>query len=1025
MGNDIVNILNKNTGSSNDGINFRQAISNTKEDCFRLSGCERLLEYLKRELGNDTPILMDFSALPSSFDSNNRLADFIAIYDPSRDNFKPISLMNKAYHQVYDSLGIGGRNLGMFYKKEFFYASETSSYYYSDTPLQFPYPIDNDINVDNKTQEESWKDLSQYNVYFVNKSFKLSYRQYVDNLMNDNNAYDCQQRNDILLFLYNEYFTRGKKGNLLSVPLIGFPGKRETGKEFFEGLGAIFIYFISNKELDDSKIHKIANDIWFIGLQVTYNSMFQIAYELSETVRLESIKSAIAAIMSRNMSHNLGSHFISNTKNYFSALIDRGEGNTADYRGIKHALQYIQERMDFIATITSTDIYPYGAVNAKAQFFDELTPDDFGERHSEPTYNYLLDYLVLSEKISKRSWRSDIQILSAGDHKMSLQIAHWGGTGDVEYWNSTCISKEENNRRDEILGINFAIPGGILGRHALFSIVENIIRNSAKHGQGIIKDTFVVRILYRTDQQRLIIFDNKEDKHIKSTINGLKNRLKKMQFLKNGQLDQDNKGLKEMLVCAIWLQNMSVAQVMTDNDSEQDEDKRLRNIEQYIKVVAVNNVGVEFVPDEKSKGYLGYSIKLDTFERVHYLEESEIKQGLNNIKADVICYYNDIEVGGKKLSDIFPRFLKITPEEKNKVDEAEILERVVEQNCPNTVHKKMVVSYTVNLDYGNDMDVIMGGQSPEEDVFLFMTHAAKSKWEKFSALFLTKGFEDKYVDAISGGDFTSTLIQPSFVKDRFNLLKIKESVATPFIIIDERIFEHYKTNVIMSASLREIIKTGLANLKTNFHGEQLNIEIAKYVFKERSVLGTGVYDSHKQELEDFVSNTNTFSLFLEKDIDQHFLDRRRIYVLNLDICEGGFKMTDLSANECTFSWRENKFDNNKNHILASSSKNDNTTSFLSIHLGLIDKIKDYIMNVSNVEDTSGMIIDTMIVETIKKFFNAKFVSIHSGRGGFDIRESLKQYAFQSFSSIENPLYNSKYLLSQQFHNIMHYGTETF
>ena len=229
----------------------------------------------------------------------------------------------------------------------------------------------------------------------------------------------------------------------------------------------------------------------------------------------------------------------------------------------------------------------------------------------------------------------------------------------------------------------------------------------------------------------------------------------------------------------------------------------------------------------------------------------------------------------------------------------------------------------------------------------------------------------------------------------------------------------------MSASLREIIKTGLANLKTNFHGEQLNIEIAKYVFKERSVLGTGVYDSHKQELEDFVSNTNTFSLFLEKDIDQHFLDRRRIYVLNLDICEGGFKMTDLSANECTFSWRENKFDNNKNHILASSSKNDNTTSFLSIHLGLIDKIKDYIMNVSNVEDTSGMIIDTMIVETIKKFFNAKFVSIHSGRGGFDIRESLKQYAFQSFSSIENPLYNSKYLLSQQFHNIMHYGTETF
>ena len=1027
MGNDIVNILNKNTGSSNDGINFRQAISNTEEDCFRLSGCERLLDYLKRELGNDTQILIDFSALPSSFDSKNRLADFISIYDPSpsRDSFLPISQMNKAYHQVYDSLGIGGRNLGMFYKKEFFYASETSSYYYSDTPLPFPYPIDNDIIVDNKTQEESWKDLSQYNVYFVNKSYKLSFRQYVDNLMNDNNDYDCQKRNDILLYLYNEYFTLGKKGNLLSVPLIGFPGKKEVDNGSFEGLGAIFIYFISDKKIDDSKIHRIANDIWFIGLQITYNSMFQIAYELSETARLESIKSAIAAIMSRNMSHNLGSHFISNTKNYFSALIDQGGDSVANYRGVKHALQYIQERMDFIATVTSSDIYPFGAVNAKAQFFDELTPDDFGKRHDERSYNFLLDYLVLSEKISKRSWLGDGSVLSAGDYCMHLQIGHWDGEGNPTYWNPESNSDEENVKRDEILRLNFAIPGGILGRHALLSIVENIIRNSAKHGQGKFKDDkFVIRMLYRYDQHRLVIFDNKEDKHIKNTVEGLKSRLKNIHLLKNGQLDHDNKGLKEMLVSAIWLQNENVAQVMTENELEKDENVRLRIFEKYIKVVSVNEEGVEFDPNENSKGYLGYSIKLDKFDRVHYLEENEIHQGLNGIKADIVCYHEDIKIGEKSLSEIFPRFLKISIEDKNNLSETEILKRIVERNCPNAVQKKMVVSHVT--DYRDDTGVVSSNNwNSEGDAFLFKGHAAKSKWDKFCTLFLTKGFEDKYVDAISGGDFTSTLVQPSFVADKYNLLKIKESVATRFVIIDERICEHYRPIIYTTTNDLIKIRNDVAEMKKMYTDDELYEKMASYIFSRKGVLGNGVYQDHKEELEGFVKKSNLLDVFFEKDIEQHYLDRKGLFVYNIEPYESGFKMIDLSLKEMDFSWKSDKTSFKETASIFNKSQQ---LTFLTIHLGLIDKIREQIIRNNDAGDNKESkivddLIDQKIVEALKNHFGAKFVSIHSGRGGFDIRDSLKQYAFQNFSSIENPLYNSKFLLSQQFYNGKYYGTE--
>lgn len=1016
MDNGYISILNHGDTplTSNNNVFFRDAINDDSERCYELSGCKRILSYLKQELGSDTPMLIDFSALPSSFDSNGRMADFITIFDLHGNSFIPIERIDEVYRMVYGTLGIKGENIGLYYKKEFYFAPKTSSYYYSENPKTF------DGSITYLSKKNTWKKVVSDNVYFCNKSFSLSFQQFVDNLNKDDKSeYDCQQRNDILLDYYNKYFTNNKKGCLLSVPLIGFPGKasKETGGTF-EGLGAIFVYFITKEnKVDEKKIHKIANELWFLGLQITYNSMFQIAYELSRTARYESIKSAVAAIMSRNMSHNLGSHFISNTKNYFSALIDKEVDEVANYRGVRHALQYIQERMDFIATITSTDIYPYGVVNAKAQFFDELTPDDFGKRHYQKSYNFLLDYLVLSENISKQSWLGDrSSILSAGEKRMRLQIGHWNGTGEPEYWNSEENSEEENRKRDDILGINFAIPGGILGRHALFSIVENVIRNAAKHGQNRIQADFVIRFLYRTDEQRLIIFDNKEDEHIKGTVDGLKTRLKNLHFIKGVQLDQDNKGLKEMLICAIWLQNKNVAQVMTDNDMENDLDRKLSNIEKFLKVVAVNKDGIEINLNNESIGFLGYSINLNKYERVHFLKKEEIEGNLNNIKADVVCYHEDSQINGKKLSEIFPRFLKITEEERNELDDSQLLRLAVKNNCGNNaIRKNLVVSYAINYD--NTKAISYDKWDGKCDAFLFKNHANKSRWDLFRTLFLTKGFEakDKYVDAISGGDFTSTLVQPSFLNDEYNLNKIKESVATHFVIIDERIFEHYKSR-ITSVDLKDV-KKGLEKIKTIYDGDELIKKEASFVFSTRQVLGPRIYQDHVQEIEQFVSDDKALMSFLEKDIEHHFLDRKGIHVFNLETCDNGFQMIDLSSNICSFSWGNSRFVYDSENGI-SAHQNNYVATFLSVHLGLIDKIRDLI---SKKYGENGEIVDKKIVESLKDFFGARFVSVHSGRGGFDIRESLREYAFINFSSIENPLYNSKYLLSQQFYNTKYHG----
>lgn len=740
---------------------------------------------------------------------------------------------------------------------------------------------------------------------------------------------------------------------------------------------------------------------------------------LKHTVQKEAIKSAVSAVMSRNMSHNLGSHFISNTKNYFDALIDRTQNNAPVYRGVKFALQYIQERMDFIATVTSDDKYPFGVVNAKAQIFDELTPDDLGARHQKQSLNFLMDYLVLSEKISKRSYdlAGTTSLLSKGTHVLKLLMGYEKEDGTVEFWNSE--KADDISRRDYLVNINFAIPGGILGRHAVFSIIENVIRNAAKHGQDKIGDEFVIRLLCTKDNH-LVIYDNKCDQQIRKTVESLTERMHNLRMLNpDNSLNQDNKGLKEILICAAWLQNTSISDVLQN-----------KNFDDYVRIMAVNNEGKE-LPSSAPDGYLAYSIHLDRFEKSVYLNCTPSIDSIKSIKADIICADKDYQVEGTNtsLSKMVPRFLIIPSEEYKQIvdahQEAELLRRVVERNCKITAQNVQMVCSSDEKRHiinGNEGPIVAFENYVEKsaDDFLFKGHAGKSKWSKFESLFLTHGFETKYVDAISGGDFTHTLVQPSFVVDLYNLYKIFESVKTRFVIIDERIFEQYRSKK-PSNQRQEMLDT-LA--KRGFPPEDVvNTAFLEEVV-DKAFLPTILCDSinkevpkdNRRQLLDFVSDKQRFLSFCKKDIEQHYLERKNIHVLSFDSMENGtYELKDLSYN----CYGHFEMDNGKVSFRANNGCHYFTDAenapitFLSIHLGLIDKVKGRM---------NGIFDESEIVETLKEYFGDNiFVSIHSGRGGYDVRDALKKYVFQSYSAIENPLHNSKFLLAQQFYNLSYHG----
>ena len=524
----------------------------------------------------------------------------------------------------------------------------------------------------------------------------------------------------------------------------------------------------------------------------------------------------------------------------------------------------------------------------------------------------------------------------------------------------------------------------------------------------------------------------------------------------DGALNQENKGLKEILICAIWLQNENFAQVLLQKQNEYKNGK----YDDYVKIVAVDEEGKEIQESEET-GYLGYSIRLERFEKSKFLESEKdfiSYKDLKNLKADIICAAKDYpiaigekeELSGKKLSDVFARFLIMTKEEYNAGNDITRLKTIVEKNCAIDCDKiRMVLPKNYEKDFSglgscpvSFYDTYETGEEKKsKDDFLFQTHAGKTNWDKFSSLFLTKGFESKYVDSISGGDFTHTLVQRSFVTDKYNLYKIYESVKTRFVIIDERIFElhHAKMSLDVRKELIEDVKFIQDKMKagemTSDDMKNLSDDMINLIFtggpQDYRVLGNigeELVKGRDKDMKRFI-NSDRLIDFVGKDIEQHYLERRDIHLFSFESSPAEneksrvvLKLRDLSNNNYGFFNRDNSqvyFNvNGANKFFENPNKEQVPITFLSIHLGLIDKIKDNLGQVDNPNFD-----ESVIVETLKDYFDAKYVSIHSGRGGYDIRDSLKKYAFQSYSAVENPLHNSKFLLAQQFYNLKYYGAE--
>ena len=197
-----------------------------------------------------------------------------------------------------------------------------------------------------------------------------------------------------------------------------------------------------------------------------------------ETIK-HGTKSAVLSIAVRNLSHNICSHVLAYWIQELNQLLQDSSSNNPKLQDAlykyKALFRYIQHRADFLAEIATSipcsemtfdiekDILnPFMRNNKSSNPFDKISD---GTKLESNVY-VLIRYITESEGITINF---DVNENGITNSKAKKKIIG-------------CEINNKINGNDQPIWVS--IPSGLIGKHAIYSILENFIRNAAKHYKG-------------------------------------------------------------------------------------------------------------------------------------------------------------------------------------------------------------------------------------------------------------------------------------------------------------------------------------------------------------------------------------------------------------------------------------------------------------------------------------------------------------------------------------------------------------
>ncbi len=351
-----------------------------------------------------------------------------------------------------------------------------------------------------------------------------------------------------------------------------------------------------------------------------------------------NIRTAIGTIMSRNGSHNIGSHVL--------AALSHNVGTMPDDRVL---YQYIQHRMDYIATVT-TGMPKW---RHPMQFVGDIMKHFLSQRH-------LLDYIAGSEGL--KAWQ--FQNPNANNsHCLKFHVRRME-TCSVDV-NGVKVHKRvlvhdfleypESGSIDLTYDVPLAIPGGIVGQHAVFTIFENVVRNAAKHDWAVLHplsaksedpcddDNLDIYIEFEDKPEsgvvEFIVYTSKSDANVVDGVSGKalwrrqNERLNAPLINDQGELRRESWGLAEMKISAGCLQSREMNEI---GGLDVTDEKILKDRKCFGPIIEAVPIDKDAEDKDKLelKGRLGYKFKVPKPKTILLVAESKesVPQGVQAVK---------------------------------------------------------------------------------------------------------------------------------------------------------------------------------------------------------------------------------------------------------------------------------------------------------------------------------------------------------------------------------------------------------
>lgn len=411
-----------------------------------------------------------------------------------------------------------------------------------------------------------------------------------------------------------EFFNQKKYGQTLIWKGVGTP-LNQIGNiydKFEDADNLIFsVFLLLNHKIPRTTIERINQLLSDFLIEASVIKSGELFKQKDKDIINQATRAAIADIINRNYAHHIGSHV--SHRATFEKILERLDitfqpSSTILYNSLATIAQlrnkletYKDQRSEFIAGITNYPVYqsfwlykdvllPFIentllidniAANEGIRYYDEknnekLTIETAKKSISKLKIRLWIDKnLIGGEKVCEVTCTEQDKLTKVQDGFVEQFVCYKAGD---DTYTSLCLPyyREVKNLTDNFYddkGFNLAYSDirislpGTLGNHAIYSLLENYIRNTAKHAYKPEDHKDFVEIILKlsanktkdSDDYLLTITDNISNGNKAEELQGkISSKLSKIRIEKN-----DNKGgmgIADMKICAALLKGLELTE---------------------------------------------------------------------------------------------------------------------------------------------------------------------------------------------------------------------------------------------------------------------------------------------------------------------------------------------------------------------------------------------------------------------------------------------------------------------------------